>query len=115
MTSGPGRPRLVLAVVPDLMDRSRLAAPGVEVVAVPLGALAAALAQRGGAVDLVVADLSRPGALEAVSGLGASVVGYAPHVDDELLARARAAGIDAMARSVFFRRWPDLGGVRTPT
>ncbi|HYI60302.1 MAG TPA: hypothetical protein VEW93_00700 [Acidimicrobiales bacterium] len=100
--------RHVVAVVPDLMDRSRLRADGVEVTVVPPGRLADAV---GGArpVDLVVVDLSRPGAVEAVSGLGVPVVGFAPHVDDTLLAAARAAGIEALPRSTFFRRWPAVG------
>jgi hypothetical protein len=36
------------------------------------------------------------------------VVGFAPHVDDEALARASAAGCEALPRSVFFRRLPNL-------
>lgn len=100
--------RRVVAVVPDLMDRSRLRADGVEVTVVPLSRLAAvvAAAER---VDLVVVDLSRPGAIDAGAGLGVPVVGFAPHVDDALLAAAGAAGIDALPRSVFFRRWPAVG------
>ena len=104
--------RVVVAVVPDLMDRSRLAAPDVEVVNAGPGALAEVLAARraAGGVALVVVDLARPGALDAVTGLDLPVVGFAPHVDDELLARARAAGVDALPRSRFFARWPDVGG-----
>jgi hypothetical protein len=30
-------------------------------------------------------------------------------VDDGLFTRAAQAGIEALARSVFFRRWPDVG------
>lgn len=106
-----GRGRVVLAVVPDLMDRSRLsAAPGVEVVAVTAGGVAAELVSRAETgVDLVVADVSRPGVLDAVSDLSVPVVGFAPHVDDGLFTRAAQAGIEALARSVFFRRWPDVG------
>lgn len=101
--------RRVLAAVPDLMDRSRLASPGDHLTHVGPGALAAAVASAEGGVDLVVVDLSRPGALDAATDLGPPVVGFAPHVDDDLLARARAAGVEAMARSVFFRRWPAVG------
>jgi len=92
------------------MDRSRLTAPGVEVVAVAFDRLAAVVAQRSAetGVDLVVVDLSRTGALAAAAELHAPVVGFAPHVDDELLGRAREAGVEALPRSQFFRRWPDL-------
>ncbi len=100
--------RHVIAAVPDLMDRSRLRADGVDVTAVPVDDLAAAVAEAE-RVDLVVVDLSRPGAVEAVAGLGVRVVGFAPHVDDALLAAARAAGIEALPRSAFFRRWPEVG------
>lgn len=100
--------RHVVAAVPDLMDRSRLRADGVEVTTVPLGRLAVAI-DEADQVDLVVVDLARPGAIEAATGLGVPVVGFAPHVDDALLDAARAAGIEALPRSVFFRRWPDVG------
>lgn len=100
--------RRVVAVVPDLMDRSRLSVPEVELTHVPLARLADAVAD-GEPVDLVVVDLSRPGALDAVADLMATVVGFAPHVDDALLARAQAAGIEALPRSSFFRRWPNVG------
>lgn len=87
----------VRAVVPDLMDRSRLARPGVELVADD--------------PELVVVDLARPGALAAAAeavATGLRVVGFAPHVEDDLVADAEAAGVEALARSVFFRRWPDV-------
>lgn len=100
--------RHVVAAVPDLMDRSRLRADGVELTTAPLGRLVAAV-DEAEQVDLVVVDLSRPDAVEAATGLGVPVVGFAPHVDDALLATARAAGIEALPRSVFFRRWPDVG------
>ncbi len=103
------RPMLVVAAVPDLMDRSRLASPGCQVTHVAPDDLADALATAERPVDLVVIDLSRPGALDAAVGLDVAVVGFAPHVDDALFERARAAGVDALARSVFFRRWPAVG------
>lgn len=115
MTGTAPGPRLVVAVVPDLMDRSRLTAPGVEVVTVSVAALPGELASRRGEVDLVVADLSRPGVLDGLTGLEVPVVGFAPHVDDELLGRARAGGVDAVPRSVFFRRWPDQLAPEPPT
>lgn len=103
--------RRVVAVVPDLMDRSRLAAPGCDVTHVSAGRLPATVADGG--VDLVVVDLSRPGILDRVAGLAVPVVGFVPHVDEALLARAQSEGVDAMARSVFFRRWPAVGPIDT--
>lgn len=89
--------------VPDLADRSRITAalPGAVVVK-DLDSLVAAA---DGAATVVI-DLARPGAvdrLEALVGRAGSVVGFAPHVEDELLRRARAAGAVALPRSVFFR------------
>ncbi len=88
----------VAAFVPDLMDRSRFTAP-VEWVS-EVEHLAAVDA------DLLIVDLSRPGVLEALSTLATTipVVGFAPHVDDQLLAHAADRGIEALSRSVFFRR-----------
>lgn len=93
-------PRTVVAYVPDLMDRSRLGALDAEFVASP-----ADLVARGGGADVVVVDLSRPGALDAAVDLaaaGVDVVGFAPHVDDELRAGAAAAGVRVLPRSRFF-------------
>jgi|TARA_B100000809_G_scaffold163723_1_gene161054 hypothetical protein len=98
----------VRAFVPDLMDRSRLRAPeaSVEFVADPAVLL-------DEPADLFVLDLARSDALLAISGRSVGsgrVVGFAPHVDDEVMAAAREAGCDeVLPRSVFFRRFPDLG------
>ncbi len=93
----------VAAYVPDLMDRSKLAAAGdVTFVATP-GELA------GTAADLVVVDLSRTGVLEVLDQVGARTIGFASHVDHELLAAARAAGCDeVLPRSKFFARIGEL-------
>ncbi|MDQ3570764.1 MAG: hypothetical protein M3396_09140 [Actinomycetota bacterium] len=94
----------VAAYVPDLMDRSKVAAAGdVTFVTTPAD-LAATPA------DLVVLDLSRPGVLEALTDLGgARTVGFASHVDHELLAAAAAAGCDeVLPRSRFFARLGEL-------
>lgn len=94
-------PVRIAAWVPDLMDRSRFG-PGTTFVARPedLAELDA---------EVVVVDLGRleePGRVGAVRG---RLVGFAPHVDDERLAAAQAAGFDeALPRSVFFRRLPSL-------
>ena len=103
----------VAACVPDLMDRSKVAAAAAAVgadvtfVARPADLAAAA------AADVVVVDLSRPGVLEALASLaGVRTVGFGSHVDRALLDAARAAGCDeVLARSTFFARLPEvLGG-----
>jgi len=96
--------RRVVAFVPDLMDRSRLSAPGVEVAFVddPAG-LADAHA------DLVVADLARPGVIEALGAVASPTVGFVAHVDEATMAAALTAGCDeVLARSRFFGRFAEL-------
>jgi DNA-binding NarL/FixJ family response regulator len=111
------RPRQVVALIPDLMDRSKLSAavsadPAVEVdfVSSP-----AALFARADAtdrpVDLVVVDLSRPGVITMIEGLrrlaGLRIIGYGSHVDRDLLRSAAEAGCDqVLARSAFFSQLP---------
>ncbi|QXC59128.1 hypothetical protein KSP35_11950 [Aquihabitans sp. G128] len=96
--TGPVR---VVAYVPDLMDRSKLARLGaVEVVHVARPDDLAAVAVDG---DLVVVDLSRPGAVAALGAIAGQVVGFASHVDTDLIAAARAAGCgEVLPRSRFF-------------
>ncbi|HCB34725.1 MAG TPA: hypothetical protein DEP66_07465 [Acidimicrobiaceae bacterium] len=107
-----------VALVPDLMDRSRIAGAASRAgVALEFAADAAALATRcavGEAPPLAVVDLSRPGALDAFRRLPDEVdaVGFAPHVDDDVLTAA-AAGAAAgrrqvLPRSRFFRRLPEI-------
>ena len=99
----------VVAYVPDLMDRSRVSAVGdVTFVADP-SRLAERAAEEG--AEVVVVDLTRPGALEAVAGVEARVVGFANHTERELMDAARAAGCDTvLARSAFFARLGELLG-----
>ena len=105
-----GPPPEVVALVPDLMDRSRISAAvaGVRFVA-DADALSEAVGAAPGAVALV--DLGRPHALEAGRRLvatGTRVVGFAAHVDGALLSAADAAGIEALPRSRAFRSLPTL-------
>ena len=99
--------RRVRAFVPDLMDRSRLRAPGVEV-----GFVADPATLLEESAELYVVDLARTGVLEALGGRpgdGARLVGFAPHVDEVAMVEARAAGLDEVyARSAFFRRFPEV-------
>jgi hypothetical protein len=50
--------------------------------------------------------------LDVLPRLGhARTIGFASHVDDELIGAARAAGCDeVLPRSVFFRRWGSPSG-----
>jgi hypothetical protein len=89
-----------VALVDDLMDRSRIgpAAPGIVFVADPAACAGA---------DLVVVDLASHGAdVAAVRSVapGARIVAYGRHDDRAALARAEADGADlAVPRSRFFR------------
>ena len=115
--SGPQGERMrVIAVVPDLMDRSKVTArfPGAEIVgsAADLVAAMGRLGDRQRSAALVLVDLGRPGVIDAVrqlpraaaAGPGLHVVGFASHVDAATLDAAREAGVEALPRSVFFRR-----------
>jgi 2-keto-3-deoxy-6-phosphogluconate aldolase len=102
----------VVAFVPDLMDRSKVSAVDADVRFVATaGALAEAASHPG--VDVVVVDLSRPGAVEALRTLpeGLRTIGFGSHVDTALLDQAKAAGCEqVLARSQFFARLPQLLG-----
>jgi len=96
----------IVAYVPDLMDRSKVAAAGdVEFASRPgdLAALAAG-------ADVVVVDLTKPGAVEALADLGGSrVIGFANHTSRDVMAAAHEAGCEqVMARSEFFSRLGEL-------
>jgi len=98
----------VVALVSDLMDRSRIAA------AVPAATFAADIASVTDATTdattgtaVVVIDLARHGDAVAAVRQGspdAFIVAFGSHVDDEQLLAARAAGADrVLPRSRFFR------------
>jgi DNA-binding NarL/FixJ family response regulator len=95
-----GERRAIVAVVGDLMDRSRISA------AVPGATFAVDVAGCAHA-DVVVVDLARHADL--VAAIRAQVprgriVAFGPHVDDQLLERARRDGADTvLPRSQFFR------------
>ena len=90
----------VIALVADLMDRSKVSA------AVPDTVFARDAASCGGA-DVVVVDLARFGdAVTAVRAVApaARIVAFGPHVDTAALAAAERDGADVVvARSEFFR------------
>jgi DNA-binding NarL/FixJ family response regulator len=101
----------VVAFVPDLMDRSKVAAvdASIDFVAKAEDLLERAALSRP---RLVVVDLRRPGALEAVTRLaelGIDTIGFASHVDGALLEAAATAGCrNVLPRSAFFRRLGEL-------
>jgi hypothetical protein len=103
---------VVVAFVPDLGDRSRIAgvgeALGVEVRFVSrLTELdAASLIE----ASLLLIDLTRPGALQVPARRpNLASIGFAPHVDRGLHRAARLEGCgEVLARSVFFRRLPQI-------
>jgi hypothetical protein len=91
---------LVVALVDDLMDRSRLSAavPDVTYTRDPTAVTGA---------DVVVVDLARHSSAVAVARAAAPtarLVAFGPHVDDTGFEQARADGADTVvARSVLFR------------
>lgn len=89
----------VVAYVPDLMDRSKVAAAAdVTFVSSP-----SQLASASESADVVVVDLTRPGVIAALSGLEGRLIGFANHTQRDLMESARAAGCDTvLARSAFF-------------
>ncbi len=94
----------VFALVPDLMDRARIDEAILDVHHATPGTIGS-LAHEG---DLVLVDLRRIGdAVSLAVATGARVVGFAPHVEDDVLERATAAGCEALPRSLFFRRLVD--------
>ncbi|MCU1487313.1 MAG: hypothetical protein JWN67_4059 [Actinomycetia bacterium] len=93
----------LVAMTPDLGDRSRIAAVVPDATFVGAAAL---LPRAAEGAEVVLVDLSRAGVLDVldeVVALGGRVVGYGPHVEGELLAAATAAGVEAVPRSRFFR------------
>ena len=97
---------MIQAYVPDLMDRSKVAAaaPEIEFVDDPA-------ALEGSDADLVVVDLGRPGVIDALPRIRARTVGYARHTSTDVLDAARAAGCDeVLVRSAFFGRLPEVLG-----
>jgi DNA-binding NarL/FixJ family response regulator len=87
----------VCALVPDLMDRSKISA-----------AIPDASFMVDGTAEVVIIDISRSGP-QVVAEIRAEmpavrIVCFGPHVDDEAADAARAAGADVvLPRSRFFR------------
>ena len=102
------RNRQVVALVGDLMDRSKITAAAGDAEVVCKAPTPGAVAGLDlGAVDLVVVDLARPTSIAAVEAVrartDARIVGFGSHVDRERLADAEAAGsTEVLPRSKFF-------------
>lgn len=95
----------VVALVSDLFFRTKIegaaAQAGLDVdFAAPEGA------------NLVLIDLDAFGVAAVsqarTSSPGARIVGFCAHANTDLLAQARQAGCEAMPRSLFFKRLPDI-------
>ena len=91
---------MLVALVDDLMDRSRVSAAlgdGVRFTRAPADATGA---------DVVIVDLARHARAIAdirIAAPGAHIVAFGPHVDETAMAAAGAAGADrVLARSRFF-------------
>ena len=95
----------IVAYVPDLMDRSKVAAAGDCVFVSRPGDLAG----RCSSADLVVVDLTRPGVVDVLAGLDARVIGFANHTSRDVMEAARAAGCEqVLPRSDFFAQIDEL-------
>jgi len=95
----------ILAYVPDLMDRSKVAAAGDCVFASRPADLAALCPS----ADLVVVDLTKPGVVDVLGDLDARVIGFANHTSRDAMDAARAAGCEqVLPRSEFFARIDEL-------
>ncbi len=107
---------MIVVAVRDLVFRSKIHAAadrlGVEVHLAPRGA-SLADAVSGVPAPTVLADLSEPGVLEQIPAAkqvpGLRVVGFAGHVQEELLEAARRAGVDeVLTRGQFVARLDEL-------
>ena len=120
-TIAPGDTPRVVALSADLIDRSKISAafPDAIIVrsvvklsdavttnAVTTNAVTtnAVTTSVGTARLLVFVDLGRVEDVTVLQELGGHIIGFGSHVNEEQLAAARAVGMEALPRSVFFRR-----------
>lgn len=102
---------MVVALVRDLMFGARVRGAAPEAVIVQRGDRLAEAVGEG--TRLVIVELEGAGALEAIAAArerarGARVVGFAPHVREDMLESARAAGAEVLSRGAFVKQLPDL-------
>jgi hypothetical protein len=101
--------RKIVAYVPDLLDRSKVAAAG-DVTFVGRPEQLAEGAATSGA-ELAVVDLTRPGVVDVLGNVPVPVIAFANHTRRDLMDAAIAAGASqVMARSAFFSRLDELLG-----
>jgi CheY-like chemotaxis protein len=94
----------VLLVTADLVCSSRVAAAARDKAALQTASTLDALRARAGGCRLVLVDLQTPGLdiaqaatlVRQAAGPQATIVAFGPHVHQEKLAAARAAGCDAV-------------------
>lgn len=115
-TIDPGDTPRVVALSADLIDRSKISAafPAAilvrsvvklsDAVTTNAGTPSAGTPSAGTARLLVFVDLGRVEDITVLHELGGHIIGFSSHVDEEQLAAAQAVGIEALPRSVFFRR-----------
>ena len=95
---------LILAYVPDLMDRSRLNTQVRDILFVKK---VSDLTQENAA--LVVVDLSRPEVLEILPKINATTIGFVSHIDKKAIKAAEDAGCEkVLPRSKFFQSFSTL-------
>ncbi len=95
----------IVAYVPDLMDRSKVAAAGDCIFVSRPGDLAAL----SPSADVVVVDLTRPGVVDVLTDVKGRVIGFANHTARDVMDAARAAGCEqVLPRSDFFARIDEL-------
>jgi len=96
----------VVAFVPDLMDRSRIASVAEDAKFVDS---VAALVSAAPEADIVLVDLSRDGVIDALGQVHCHrIVGFTNHTDKAAMKAAAAAHAVPMARSDFFINLEDL-------
>lgn len=106
----PGRGRIV-ALVRDLMFASRVRGVAPEAVVTQEGS--AVLEALGPETRLVIVELEAGGALDLIPDVvdrapESRLVAFGPHVMEDLLSEARAAGAEVLPRGAFVKRLPEL-------
>jgi DNA-binding NarL/FixJ family response regulator len=98
----PSVPAPILVAVKDLLFRSKIElaakSAGVAIAFAPRGRRLSDVAAES-RPGLLIADLAEPGALDELAAIrealpGAHLIGYAGHLEGDLLARAQAIGVD---------------------
>ena len=96
-----GKQGHIVALSVDLIDRSKISAAFPDAVLVRS---IAKLMDTTTTDSTVFVDLARVEDVSLLQGLNVRVIGFGSHVNEEQLAAARAVGVEAIPRSLFFRR-----------